>query len=625
MKSLFRSRYALVLGLLTAACATPSDTVPWTPPAATPPPPPEAMYLELEQGDLAVADGIMNDVWPARGFPAAKLAWPLTWNEDPYNDAFFRFMFYSLRYTEHLLFAYRTTNEQRYLDKLYAILRSFIAHEPDRAYDHHKLDNEHATAYRVMVLTNLYVKLNATSSFPKDVADGIRTSLVRSATFLMEPRRFESWANHGFTQAAALLVIAHNLPDLEDAPKWRATGIERLEVMRTTNIDADGVDIENSPFYHLFVLGLVTQIGAWAAEYEPSIAPSWETTKRAMIRYLAYVTQPNGRLPALGATGTTIVANQDPMIYGPLSAIDPEFAWVWSRNEGGTAPLKRAELFPTAGLFVLRAPRAAAEQTFVTFDSGVYRTDHSHLDALSTTIYSDGAALVPDAGLYTYDRGEEYDYFHGTRAHNTVVVDGKDQPEGAARPGAYGVVGAASWATGESTLYDGVTHRRTVVILDQGLVLVTDDLAGDGPHDYRQTWHFFPGAELTMDGLDANVNNIKSVPILFVRQAEPAGLTVTHAYGQEKPLQGWVSLAYSKKEPAHAVEYLRRSASTSFATLFVAGRRARSGTPASVRQAVDAATGDRVLSVCADQADLTVRIRHEGTALASVEISGGGC
>jgi hypothetical protein len=372
-----RTRLALIFTVLfAAACAAPSDA-PWTAPQAAPPPPSEAMYLELDQGEIAVADGILDDVWPARGFPAAKLAWPLTWSEDPYDDAFFRFMFYSLRYTQHLWFAYRTTGEPRYLDKLYAVLRSFLANEPGRPYDDRTFDDAHATAYRAMVLTNLYVKLDGAGTLPADLRDGLRASIARNARFLMEPKHFESWANHGFTQAAALLVVAHNLPELPDAPAWRATGIERLEVMRTTNIDADGVDIENSPFYHLFVLGLVAQIGAWLQVHEPSIAPAWEKTKRAMIHYLAYVTQPNGRLAALGATGSTIVPNQDPQIYGPLAAIDPDFAWVWSSGAGGTAPAKRAELFPIAGLFVLRAPKAAPEQTFVTFDSGVYRTDHS--------------------------------------------------------------------------------------------------------------------------------------------------------------------------------------------------------------------------------------------------------
>lgn len=621
-----RVRLALLLSaLLSVACVASSDAPPWTPPEPPPPPAREAMYLELEQGDLAVADGIMDDVWPARGYPAAKLGWPLTWTEDPYNDAFFRFMFYSLRYTEHLWFAYRATGEERYLDKLDAILRSYVVNEKVRSFNRRTFDNEHATAYRVMVLTYLYVKLEQGERLAPDLREGLRTTLSKMADYLMDPRRFESWANHGFTQAASLLVLAHNLPDLEGAASWRATGLERLEVMRTTNIDADGVDVENSPFYHMFVLGLVTQIGAWAAEHEPSIAPAWEGTKRAMVHYLTYVTYPNGRLPTLGATGTSIVPNQDPLLYGPLSAIDPEFAWIWSGGKGGTPPAKRAELFPVAGLFVLRAPKAAPEQTFVTFDSGVYRTDHSHLDALSTTIYSEGTALVPDSGLYTYDRGSEYDYFHGTRAHNTVVVDGKDQPEGAARPGAYGVSGPASWATGESTLHEGVTHRRTVVILDQGLVLVTDDLSSDTEHEYAQTWHLFPGAGLRVEGVDVDVDNIKGVPILLLRQAEPAALTLAHAYGQTAPMQGWISLAYSKKEPAHALEFKRRGTHARFATAFVMGRRARSGVEATVKETLDRATGDRLVTVCAQGYGATVRIHDEGRADATVRATNGGC
>lgn len=617
---------AAVLATLTAllSCAA-HDDAPWQPPPEAPPPPREAMYRELDQGDLATADGILADVWPARGQPSVKLDWPLTWTEDPYHDAFFRFMFYSLRYTEHLLWAYRQTGDARYRDKLFAVLRSFLARDVDRPYDRHTIDNEHATAYRAMVVTNLVVKLEATNELPPDLASGLRACVDRMGAFLMDPRRFEPWANHGFTEAAALLVLAHNFRGATDAASWRTTGIARLEQMRVTNVDEDGVDVENSPFYHLFVLGLVAQIGDWAKVWEPEIAPAWDATKRAMVRYLTYVTLPNGRLPLLGATGTTIVRNQDPLIYGPLARLDPEFAWVWSNGEGGTAPKERAVLFPSSGLFVLRAPDAVPEQTMITFDAGVYRTDHSHLDALGVTLFSDGASLLPDAGLFTYDEGRDYDYFHGTRAHNTVVVDGKDQAEGAAIAGAYGTLGRSAWATGESQLYAGVRHRRTVVVLDQGAVLVTDALASDEPHDYAQTWHVFPGGDVHLRGLDADVDNIKGSPILLLRQADEGGLSVTHSFGSDDPIQGWVSLAYTNKEPVHALEYVRRARDATFATAFVMGRRARAGTPATVRESRDPATGDRVVRVCADQLDRTVTIHAEGTRDASVKIEGGGC
>ncbi len=631
----YRPAFFLALSLSAACTGAASDPSPapspapppWSPLSAPtrPEPPLEAMYLEMDGGEQKVADGLVDDMWPAKDRPAVKLAWPLTWTEDPYDDPSFRFMFYSLGYTRHLLWAYRTTRQPRYLNKLLAIVRSHVAYDANHPHDARKFDDEHATAYRAMVLTNIHVKLRREGVLPPDVAVGIRGSLERSAKFLMDPRHFEYRATSGFTEAAALLLLAHNFPDLESARGLRETGIARLEKMRTTRVDGDGVSVENSPYHHMLVLGKVSEIGEWAARYEPSMAKAWDATRRAMMRYLAYVTQPDGRLPMLGATGTTLVPNQDPRIYGWLTALDPEYAWVWSSGLGGTPPARRAELFNDAGLFVLRAPDASREQTFVTFDSGAYRTDNSQLDGLSVSLYSDSVSLFPDGGLYTYERGSDFDYFHGTRSHNTVTVDGKDQEPGPASPGAYGVIGSAAWATGQSRLYAGVTHRRTVLVLDQGLVLVTDDLESDAPHDYSQNWHIFPGANLTMAGLDANVANIKGAPIVLVRQADPGGLTVVHTRGGTSPMQGWISPALGKKEPVHALEYHRRAASTSFATLFTMGRRARSGIAPSVRQSRDPATGDRFVLVCAYGTNAMVRISDEGTVGASVAIMTGGC
>ena len=42
--------------------------------------------------------------------------------------------------------------------------------------------------------------------------------------------------------------------------------------MLANTIDADGVEVENSPFYQVYVLGLVYQIAQWAKRYEPTLA-----------------------------------------------------------------------------------------------------------------------------------------------------------------------------------------------------------------------------------------------------------------------------------------------------------------------------------------------------------------
>ena len=169
--------------------------------------------------------------------------------------------------------------------------------------------------------------------------------------------------------------------------------------------------------------------------------------------------------------------------------------------------------------------------------------------------------------------------------------------------------------------YPGVHHRRTVVIVEQGVVLVTDSLTSQTPHDYDQTWHVFPGAGLDLDGLDATVDNVLGAPLVLVRQAGPDGLSLQHAHGGIEPMQGWVSGAYGKKEPSHTLEYRRHGNDASFATLFAIGRRARSTTPAYLEDARDLATGDRIVRIFADGVQKTVRIANEGTSSATVAVA----
>jgi hypothetical protein len=583
---------------------------------------PRPVYAELEQGDLATADDLVRDVWEVRGHPSVTLPFPPTFKENPYDDAYFRFVFYSLRPTSHLLFAYKTTGEKRYLDKLVALLRAYVTFDETRGYDRRTFDNEHATAYRGMVLSNLYVGLRTLGVLPADLATSLPEAVTRIGTFLLDPKRFEDWANHGFAEAAALVSIARTFPRTREASTFRTTGLARLDHMLETNLDEDGVDIENSPFYHLFVLGLVGQIGAWLADYEPTRAAPWLDAATRMTHYLAYVTQPNGRLPWLGATGATLIRTQDPAVYEGLFSRDPELLWHWSGGTKGVRPSRALELFPSSGLFVLRAPEPGVgrdlAQTWVSFDAGVYRTDHSHLDALSVTLYGEGTTLFPDGGLYTYDAGEPYSYFHGTRSHNTVLVDGQDQREGAALAGASGSFANGAWATGKSSLAADVRHARTVMVLDQGAVLVTDTLTAPTAHVYEQLWHTYPGAGLAFEGASATLTNAAGGKLAVVRQARPDGLESRDAFGETSPRQGFVSSAYGSMDPVHTAIYRRTGTSAFYATLVLTGDRARSSVPVVLDEIGEPTRGHRRLRVDASGIHTFVDIDDEGEGAARV-------
>ncbi len=576
----------------------------------------ESAFADLNQGDVPTANGILNDDWPARGHPPAHLPRPLTWTEDPYDDAFWRFMFYGLRYTSNLLWAWQTTGEIRYRDRLLEILTSYADHDAVRGYDRDTFDNNHASAYRAMVLVNTYRKLEAGGALPSSLASKLRASLQRLGGFLADPAHFEPDFNHGFNEGLALLLVAKNFPELDPSGTWRTTAIARLRQMLASNIDADGVDVENSPFYHYYVMGIVSQIAAWTAQWETGLAREYSDGRRRMVHHAAAIVQPDGFLPMLGATATTNVPGQDPAVYGPLTSLDANFRWVFTKGASGTTPPAGVELFPVSGLFLLRSATPAApsfeRRTFLTFDSGIYRTDHSHLDALALTYYSWGRPLLIDSGLFTYDAGDDFTYFHGTRAHNTVVVDGRDQQPGAARPGvSRRLPSGVAWATGTSALVPGVSHVRTVILVKRDLAVVVDSLSSSATHTYTQTWHLFPEAEIAAAGKDVVASTPEGTEQLAICQADWSTLELDTQRGGVAPLQGWYSKAYGAKAPNWAIEYARTAPSARFVTLLASGPYA--ATRPSVRQAWVAGQDRRRIGIEAGASVFTLTLVGQGT------------
>lgn len=269
----------------------------------------ESMYASVNAGSFAVANDLLRNVWPERGHPPLRLKWPISWkpgDDDPNNDPYWRFQFYSLQPTSNLLWAYEVTRKPTYLARLIAILRSYVAYDRVRPYDRATFDNAHQAAYRAMVLTNTYVKLRALRAMPADLEKSLYESISKlgSALALSDRDHWEWWVNHGFNEAAGLLLIADNFPKMPRAAAWRRLAVQRLAFMLRTNVDANGVDIENSPYYHYYVLGLISQIARWGkAHGEPALGRMYAHAEKRMLAYAAEVVQPDGRLPMLGPRG----------------------------------------------------------------------------------------------------------------------------------------------------------------------------------------------------------------------------------------------------------------------------------------------------------------------------------
>ena len=242
------------------------------------------------------------------------------------------------------------------------------------------------------------------------------------------------------------MLIGVNFADQPESAAWRALALTRLSTLMQYTVGPDGVEIERSPFYHFYVFDFALQLQAWAKRAEVALPASFNTSVASMVRYSTDIIWPNGEVPLLGSSVRLRPAGNG-ALYDNLEQANPQFAFAVTGGAKGSAPAERAALFSTSGQVVLRSPIAAgqpyADNSQLVFTSGPASTDHSHLDALSVVYYSHGSVLLPDSGLDTYAAGPTYNFFHGTSAHNTVVVDGQDQ--GAGKVQAQVVTAGADW------------------------------------------------------------------------------------------------------------------------------------------------------------------------------------
>jgi Heparinase II/III-like protein/Heparinase II/III N-terminus/Polysaccharide deacetylase len=558
----------------------------------------DAVYSSTDVGTQSAANDLLAGRFDIPRYPAYAATGPLTWSEDPYQAVYWRLNFYSLRPTLNLLYAYRTTGDARYARRLVALDDSFFGAEASSPY---AWSDDHAVAFRSMALVDSWWRLRQGHMLSEAESRRYLMEIQKTGVFLADPNHYQPQHNHGINEAAALLQIAVDFPDMPQAHAWRATATTRLDTSIHSLVDPDGVLIENSPYYQFYALDKLWQIDRWAKATHVALSPDFESRLGQMINYATYILQPDSSVPLLGASLATTI--HDHGTYAQMGESNPYFEYVLTHGAEGQVPPHTSVSFSRAGQTIMRSGWGTGSnftaQSFLTFNVGPYRTTHSNLDSLAITLYGDGTTLLPGAGLYTYSPGTMRDYFHGTASHDTVVVDGRDQAVGNAMGGVFAQKDGITYQSGESSLYAGVTHRRVVMMLDPTHYLVTDRLTSSSVHTYTQMFHLFSGAHVTTHGLTVTGTGTKPGQSLTISQIDTAGITEGSVTGQTSPPAGICSEQYQVSIPCPAISYAQRGTNVEFTTLLTIGH---SGAPVTVRHdaardVVHIGDGDRRISV----------------------------
>lgn len=417
---------------------------------------------------------------------------------------------------------------------------------------------------------------------PMDLIGAVRSALWAHGAWLARyPSIGSSAGNHRVAEAAALALLGATT-DLPPSGRWLDHGRRALADILPRLILADGGGAEMAVAYQAFVV-------EWAliARLVMPLGAGPEARLVAGLRFLGTLLDGQGSCPRIGDDDDGVV----------LRVGFPEVRYVASVVGAAGAALNRPDLIPVGWVPDLRArllgadarpsSRAAPGRIFplggvtvlrthrirVAFDHGPLGLPalaaHGHADALSVWVHVDGHPWLVGRGTSQYRGAPEVRRWErGTWAHNTVVVDGRDQSEQRddaflwrtrarawvehVRIGHGGEVRAAH----DGYRRRGVVHRRQVRV-EPHKVRIEDHIVGSGRHRLAILLHFDP--DLTLEPLGTCLWVVRRQEAIVGRvSSERPGLlrTTPHAvrYG-ERVDAPTIEIAASESLPfRHVVE-----------------------------------------------------------------------
>ncbi|MCV2349259.1 heparinase II/III family protein [Paucibacter sp. Y2R2-4] len=428
-----------------------------------------------------------------------------------------------------------------------------------------------------------------------------RTSIYQHIRFASDNYSLHSSSNnHLLGEAAGVFVAGQTWDYWSDVRELRQHAKSLLENEALKQFATDGVNLEQAFGYHHFALQFLLAAGLCgrmnANEFSSHF---WGRIESAMV-FMAAMLDCAGHAPSIGDSddGEIFCLGYSPMrnkyhsmlalgaklfdrpdlqakVQQVGKAVDCQSAWFLTTAAPSATSSDLLELpsqFKAGGYAILGHRLHTPDEFRITVDCGPLGYNgiagHGHADALSILVSARGEELLVDPGTYCYNSSPEWrHFFRGTRAHNTLTVDGQDQS-------IYG--GSFLWLQdiktkiftdqsseqfhachdGYRRLADSVIHHRRVTLARDGdAVEVEDWLECKEAHSVELHWHAAATAKFVeLPGVE-NVYMLEAVKNSLRVEIDPGEKSIGTfesliKTGACNPIQGWVSSEFYKKTPA---------------------------------------------------------------------------
>ena len=440
--------------------------------------------------------------------------------------------------------------------------------------------------YSFIALKNGPEALTEISILPERVRQGIYEHIW----FVQNHLSRHSSANNHLIGELTCIWVGCNVFDLgTEGHKWKEYSKEQLEKEAKKQNFSDGVNKEQSTYYHFWVLEYLFLSYLVGLRTKNPLSESFYQIIIKMHSFLEAIQDRSGNIPQFGDADDGTVSRFS--LSNDKNPIEQVMQSVLAFQDGAkdyTHP-KAFWYAAIAGkrLNLELAPKIVSKAYPIEFEQGGYKVfgslkthcvfkcgshgylsiaAHAHADALSVYFSVHGREFLIDPGTYAYHAHQKWrDYFRGTSAHNTVQVDGYDQSvmggnfmwlkKAEARcelfetaPDKDKVKGLHN---GYLRLKDPVLHRRTLELDKKwNKLTIEDHLECQERHKIERFWHFSESCSLWQDEYSIWVEN-QGVKICL--ECSDGELKLVR--GEEDSPLGWISRKYGHKEPIWSAVY----------------------------------------------------------------------
>ncbi len=332
----------------------------------------------------------------------------------------------------------------------------------------------------------------------------IENDLLFPGAALLKKNRTEQIHNHEVIVNAAIGIIglATGREELTDFAVNSPYGlIYQLE----HGVLEDGLWFEATLHYHYFALLAFMGFEKMARGTKFSLLSRPEYLR--MYKMPLKILRPDYDLPAIGdggySFGLRALADHYEFVYNVYK--DREFAallkiayypYLYAPRKSFQAFLYGAERIEEAELTLddyhndaasgLTVLRGRDKKQYLLFRHGRFGGEHDHYDKLGLHYSVERYDVMPDLGTVAYGSPPHYGYFKNTFTHNTVCIDGQNQPPCNGRTNLYRkyddltlVEGHADWLAPaqlpesfvirqwDEAAYSGVSMDRTILFTDE--------------------------------------------------------------------------------------------------------------------------------------------------------------